>query len=455
MATPLDGNPLSMTSAIAAELEKVTKPLYQQFMADNMLNELAPPRPDIEVSGRLVRMPVAMQPGTTFAQFDPNSSASLGTGGGEQLDVAVATPVYFVEANSITKAAEWTSRTDTQAIVNLYKNQFKAGTRDFKANISRLLSASTGAGDLGTLTATPGGAATSLNVSDANNFQAGVQYGVWSGIGGTYRGNILVLSIDSAANVVYLSQLAGQYFPAGTTSGDTLIIAGAAGSATSTYSPDRYTSATVASSLNGIPAIVYNSSTGSWFGIPRSTWPGILNSVHTAAGSAALGPADLQLLESLLLRYAGTDGDALGNIKAHTNVDQLTAWENVGLYTNTTSDSSYTAFTNKSAAGEGGDSRPDFLNAKRVKTVSGKEIILNLYALPGRLDLVNFKKLFRIEILPIQPLDDQGVTAFMQRSADGGVAPITLFYFVTGLQVMTESARAHAYRDGLAIPTGF
>jgi hypothetical protein len=336
MPTPLDGNPLNIASAIAVEMEKLVSRLYQQFMADDDMLSRIGTRNDLKVSARLCRMPIAVQPGSTFSQFSPDSSTSLGTGGGEQMDVAVATPGYYVQANSVTKEAEWTAASDVQAITNAYKNQFKAGLRDMKANITRLLSASSGAGDLGTVTATPGSGDTFLHVSDANNFQAGCQYQVLSSIGGTNRGNILVLSVDSAANIIYTSQLSSAYFPSGTASGDTLVIAGASGAATASYTPDRYTSATIAASLIGIPGLVYTSSTGDWFGIPRTTWPGMLNSAHVSAGgSAALTPQQIQLLESLVLRNTGTDADALDSLTAHANVDQITNWENVGLYTTT------------------------------------------------------------------------------------------------------------------------
>jgi len=453
LPTPLDGTPLNIASAIAVEMEKLVSRLYQQFMADDDLLSRIGTRNDLKVSARLCRMPVNMQPGSTFSQFSPDSSVSLGTGGGDQMDVGVATPPYFVQANSVTKEAEWTAASDTQAITNAYKNQFKAGMRDIKANISRLLSSSTGGGDISTVSTTPTGTQNYLAVGDANNFQAGCQYQVLSALGGTNRGNILVLSVDSASNIIYLSQLGGVYWPSGTISGDVLVIAGASGSATGTYSPDRYTTATIAASLNGIPALVYNSSTGDWFGIPRSTWPGLLNSAQVSGGgTSALTPQQIQLLESLVLRNSGQDSDALESLTAHANVDQVTNWENVGLYTTT---GIATAFVNKSAAGEGGDARPDFLNKNRVKTLGGREFILDLYALPQRVDLVNLKRLFKVEVLPIQPFNVDGVTAFAQRASDGGVAPITLFYFVCGMQTLTESARAHGYIYDLTSPSGF
>jgi len=452
MPAALDGTPLNVASAIAVEMEKLVSRLYQQFMSDDDLLSKIGTRNDLKVSARLCRMPVNMQPGSTFSQFSPDSSVSLGTGGGDQMDVGVATPPYFVQANSVTKEAEWTAQSDVQAITNAYKNQFKAGMRDIKANISRLLSASSGGGDISTISTTPTGTQNYLAVGDANNFQAGCQYQVLSALGGTNRGNILVLSVDSASNIIYTSQIAGVYWPSGTIAGDVLVIAGTNGSSTSTYSPDRYTTATIAASLNGLPGLVYNSSTGDWFGIPRSTWPGLLNSAHVAASTSALSPQQIQLLESLVLRNSGMDSDALESLTAHANVDQITSWENVGLYTTS---GIATAFVNQSAAGEGGDTRPDFLNKNRVKTLGGREFILDLYALPERVDLVNLKRLFKVEVLPIQPFNVDGVTAFAQRSSDGGVAPITLFYFVCGMQTLTESARAHGYVDGLTMPSGF
>jgi len=86
--------------------------------------------------------------------------------------------------------------------------------------------------------------------------------------------------------------------------------------------------------MNGVPAINYQSSSGSWFGIPRSTWPGVLNAAYVNGSSNPLIPQQFQLLESLLQRANGSDADELTDFVVQCNVDQVTAWENLGLYTN-------------------------------------------------------------------------------------------------------------------------
>lgn len=449
-----NGTPLNSAAAIGVEMEKLKDNVYAQFNQDDIFLTRIPVRNDLKASARLCRIPLLVQPGAPFAQFVPDGTGdSMGVGGGSVYDEGVATPVYFVQSCQVTKEAEWATDGEEKALVNVFKEEFKTNLREFRTNLDGLCASSSGAGDLGTVTVTPSAsnAQNYLQVSNANNFRAGSTYQVLASIGGTNRGNIQILTADLANNILYLIALGGYYYPQGTVAGDVLIVSGASGSATATYTPDRYTSASIAASLNGVPAINISSSTGSWFGIPRTTYPGVLNAEYVNGGSTALVPQQVMLLESLVQRANGADAEEMDEFLLTCNVDQITAWESLGLFTTT---GVSTAF-NPQEGTKGGDTRKDYLQKNRIKTIAGHEVITNIKSPPGRLDFLSLKYWFRIETKPASLYDVDGVTVFPLYGSDGGVAPTQAFYFVAGLQLANNKPRGGAYIDSLSQPSGF
>ncbi len=456
MAGALDSStPLNSAAAIGVEMEKLKDNVYAQFNQDDIFLTRIPVRNDLKVSARLCRIPLLVQPGAPFAQFVPDGTGdSMGVGGGSVYDEGVATPVYFVQSCQVTKEAEWATDGEEKALVNVFKEEFKTNLREFRTNLDGLCASSSGAGDIATVTVTPSAsnAQNFLNVSNANNLRAGSLYQVLASIGGTNRGNIQILTADLANNIVYTIAIGGYFYPQGTTSGDILIVSGASGAATGTYAPDRYTSATIAASLNGVPAININSTTGSWFGIPRTTYPGVLNAEYVNGASGALTPQQVMLLESLVQRANGVDAEEMDEFVLTCNVDQITAWESLGLFT--TANVS-TAFSPQEGTDGGKDTRRDYLKKNRIKTIAGHEVIANIKSRQQRLDFLSLKYWFRIETKPAALYDVDGVTVFPLYGSDGGVAPTSAFYFVTGLQLANNKPRGGAYIDTLALPSGF
>ncbi len=408
MATPdalSNSTPLDISAAIAVEMEKLYSTVYAQFNQDSTFYSRLQTADKLNVSGRLVRIPILAQPGSTFGQFDPDGvSDSMGTGGGEQYDVGVCSPVFLVQSCQITKGAEWESDSKDKSIVDVFKESFRFNIKQFRTNIEALLASSDGTGILGTVTATPQSNQPYLAVSNANDFSAGCTYAVIS-TGGSNRGNIVVQTVDLINNLLYLSAEPSNYWPTGTAATDGLYVTG---TQSTTYSPDRYTSATVSASLNGVPMINYQSSSGYWFGIPRSTWPGVLNPAYVSGGNAALTPQALQLLESLMARANGADAEELDDFVIQANLDQVTAWENVGLYStySTTTGAGQGGITAFNETGEGKE-RKDFLPKGRVRTMMGHELIPNIKARQNRIDLINFKYWFKTEVKPPSLFDIQ------------------------------------------------
>ena len=448
---------LNQAAAIGVEIEKLNASVYPQFNQDAKFYGRLQNLENYKVSDRLVRIPILAQPGSTFAQFIPDGTTdSMGTGGGEQYDVGVASPVFFNQACQVTKGAEWATDGKEKSVVDVYKDSFRFNLKAFRTNLEALMAVSDGSGVLGTVSISPVSNQNYIQVSNANDFQAGASYQILSAGLGTNRGNITVLTCDLINNILYLVELSGAYYPSGTIATDVIMVAGAPGTQTITYTPDRYTSATVSASLNGAPAINYQSSSGDWFGIPRSTWPGVLNSVYVNGNSDALVPQMFQLLESLLQRANGSDADELTDFVVQANTDQVTAWENLGLYSATNLNSTFamnnTQFTEGS--NEKGD-RKDYLPKGRVKTMGGHELIVNIKARQKRIDCINFKYWFKTEVKPPSLFDVGGMTTFPLYGSDGGVAPTTAFYFVFGGQIANSKPRAGAYIDSLALPEGW
>ena len=317
MPGALDGSPLNSAAAIGVEMEKLRDTVYPQFNQDDTFMSRVPVRNDLKVSARLVRIPILAQPGATFGQFTPDGTTnSMGTGGGSIYDEGVATPAYFCQSCQVTKEAEWATNSSEKAIVDVFKEEFKTNLRQFRTNLEALMAGSDGSGTLGNITTVT--TTTQLLVSNSNAFQAGCTYQVWSALGGTNRGNITVQTVDLINNILYLSAAV----PSGTIAGDLLLVAGAPGTSSLTYTPDRYTTASIAASLNGVPAINLATNTGNWFGIPRTTYPGVLNPAYINGASGALTPQQIILLESLIQRANGADAEELDEYVVQANVDQ-------------------------------------------------------------------------------------------------------------------------------------
>lgn len=383
----------------------------------------------------MARIPVLVYPGSLFSQFTPDGS-SMGPGAGEKYDNGVTTPVYFNQAVQITKEAEWETDSKEKSVVDVFKDSFKLNLRQFRSNLEGLVASSDGSGTLGTVASSA--TAGQLTVSNANNFQSQNTYQVWSSLGGTFRGNVTVLTVDSVNNILYLDGL----FPVGTTAGDLLLVSGSAGAANT--------------SLNGVPAINFSSNSGNWFGIPRASYPGVLTTPYLNSSSGPLVPQTIATLESYMQRATGVETEDLDEIICQCNVDQTTAWELLGMVTTSaggfSSGSGQTAFTMQEGQ-KGGDERMDYMKKKRIKTISGRELITNIHALPARLDLICMKYWFRVESKPCALFDVDGITVFPLYGSDGGVATAQAFYFVCGTQICTSRPRSGSFTDTLARPS--
>ena len=450
---------LNAAGAIAVELEKVIPTVPIQFMQDSIIFSRMQNFNQYKISDRLCRMPVLSQPGSIFTQFDPDSAYNgMGLGSAEDYVTGVASICYFNQAVQVTARAQWATNDSVKAVVDVFKNSWKINLAQFRTNLESLLCISDGSGIIGTLSVTPPYSPEQdfLQVNNSNSFQAGCTYNVYTAGYAAFLGPITVNSVDSANNIIYVPS-----YPAGLVDGCVFLVSGAPGTQTVSYSPDVYTTATISASLNGLPILDSNSVSGYWFGLAKDTvgLQGVLNSAYVDGDNDALTPQVFLQLESMLQRNNGSNVDDLMEFVVSANVDQVTAWESFSLFTsdyNGNAVGGNTAFNKQEGTAE--ETRKDYLQKRRVKTMSGHEIIGqggNIKALPQRIDLLNEKYLGRIETKPVSLYEVGGVTTFPAWVSGEGIAPVSLYYYVTGLQTTNIKPRASAFSDQLALPVGW
>ena len=127
----------------------------------------------------------------------------------------------------------------------------------------------------------------------------------------------------------------------------------------------------------------------------------------------------------------------------HCNVDVRDAWEQNALLVQRID---YNAAK--------GDTSEDMLKRKAATTIGGRELLVNPRALPGYLDILKEKNLFRIETVPTDFYDVAGQTLFPLYGQSGGIAASLVFYMIWQGQLAMLQSREGAFLSGITIPTG-
>ena len=139
---------------------------------------------------------------------------------------------------------------------------------------------------------------------------------------------------------------------------------------------------------------------GNWLGIQRSAHPGKYL-VPTLAVNGALTPLVVRAICSLIELSKGEEAVDGEGMFGHCNVDVRDAWEQNALLVQRID---YNATR--------GDTSEDMLKRKAATTIAGREMLVNPRALPGYLDVLVQKNMFRIETVPTDFYDVAGQTLF-------------------------------------------
>lgn len=413
---------LQNAQTLGLQLERVRDKVELLYERTDTLWAMIKEESDVDtVSTRNMRVPVQALAGGNFSQWNPDGG-DAGRGTGTTWDFGQITPVYFIIGTEISKLAEIATNNDVKAIENVAKVEVENSMKQFNKGLDNLLNTD-GSGTLDTVVAT---AVNQITVNLGNQFFDNQVIQVWSALGGVFRGNVQILSVDPNSNILYLTGAV----PGGTIAGDLLIVAGA--------------SATAGTSLLGIKYFQTQSNAGSWLQLARASYPGKLRTPYVNGNSGALTPQIVRRMLSQLIIAVGEDVADQQKLIWYMNVDMRAAWENTGL-----------VVTQVIQNQLGGSESEDMLKKSTPSTMAGRKIVTSIHATKGRIDGLCLSHWFRAENQPIDYLEYGGQTIFPIYGASGGLSGASIFYFWTGVNVGNANPRCGVYSDTLAIPTGY
>ena len=379
-----------------------------------------------KVSNRLARIPTMPSRGGKPRVADLNGG-DLGLGSGPLTVPGQITTTTLVMAWSYTKEAEYATDSDEKAIedfATLTKSIAPKAFADFMDTVIQ----GNGSNTLDTVvsTTTSGSSITGLVVNNANFFLDDQDLDVWTALSGTLAASITVESTDILNNTIWLANPIP--ISSGVTTGYLLLVSGSAGA------PNT--------GVFGLRYYQVGTNTGNWLGIQRSAWPGKYL-VPTLAVNGALTPQVVRAIFSLVELSKGEEAIEGEGMFGHCNVDVRDAWEQNALLVQRIN---YVEAK--------GDTSEDMLKRKAATSIGGRPLVVNPRALPGYLDILQEKNLFRIETVPTDFYDVAGQTLFPLYGLSGGIAASLVFYMIWQGQMAIVQSREGAFLSGITIPTG-
>jgi hypothetical protein len=377
------------------------------------------------VSARLARIPTMPSRGgkPRVANLD---GGDLGLGSGPTTIPGQVTTTTFVMAWSYTKEAEYATDSDEKAIedfATLTKSIAPKAFADFMDTVIQ----GNGSNTLDTVvsTVTSGSNIVGLVVNNANFFLDDEDVDIWSALGTASKvASITVESSDILNNTIWLANPIPT--SSGVTAGYLLLVSGSSGAANSGFFGLRY--------------YQVGTNTGNWLGIQRSAWPGKYL-VPTIPVNGALTPQVVRAIFSLIELSKGEEAVDGEGMFAHCNVGERDAWEQNALLVQRIN---YVEAK--------GDTSEDMLKRKAATTIAGREMVVNPRALPGYMDILREKNLFRIETVPTDFYDVAGQTLFPLYGESGGIASSLVFYIINQSQAVITQSREGAFLSGITQP---
>lgn len=377
------------------------------------------------VSNRLARVPTMPSRGGK-PRVGNLDGGDLGLGSGPTTIPGQVTTTTLVMAWSYTKESEYATDSDEKAIEDFATLTRSIAPKAFADFMDTVIQGN-GSNTLDTVvsTVTQSGNIVGLVVNNANFFLDDQDLDAWSALGaaGGPAASITVESSDILNNTIWLANPV----PVGTiAAGYLLLVSGSPGQANT--------------GVFGLRYYQVGTNTGNWLGIQRAAWPGKYL-VPTIAVNGALTPQVVRAIFSLVELSKGEDAVEGEGMFGHCNVDVRDAWEQNALLVQRID---YTA--------QKGDTSEDMLKRKAATTIAGREMVVNPRALPGYLDILKEKNLFKIETVPTDYYDVAGQTLFPLYGATGGIAASLVFYMIWQGQMAIVQSREGAFLSGVTPP---
>src|SRR5690348_4092457 len=415
-------SPLSESAVEAIELDAFSKEIPSLIPFDKTLyggfknNATIVPVSNITAAGGVTRpsfrVPMRVQAGAAIAQGTGNGD-SLGRGTGSQWAAFAVSPVFFYNVCEITFLARIATEGRKRGLFNVQaqelKNTFQQATQGLESLIQ-----GDGTGTLDTIPSTAtinnntgSGQSTSSIVGLNNAFQLQDQQliQVFNPSGPTLRGTFTVSYTDPVSQTIYSAGA----LPAGTATGDLLVVAGAAG--------------TAGSSILGLQAWQVNSNTGTIGGLSRASSPGRISTPTIDLAGKSVSTQTPYRMRVLLSRALGQDQTALKSGHFYCGLDQ--AMQISSLYLQM-------QVVNAARPNAGGANSPDLTPHDWSEQWGGFPVTVGTNAKPGRIDLFSYSTWYLGETLPLELYDfGGGITmAPVPDISGGGYLTSTMFAYV-------------------------
>lgn len=430
-------NPLAEAAVQAIELDAFAKDIPDLVYEGDTLYSLFKKRAtvipvsNVTAAGGVTRpsfrVPMRIQSGASIAQGTGNGD-SMGRGTGSQWAGMALSPVFFFSGCEITFLSRIATEGKKRGLFNVQAQELKNSLQIAQQGLEGLIQ-SDGSGTLDQIPATatvtigPPGNILGLNVAVQFTDQQVVQ--VFPSVGGVSRGSFTISFVDGVANQIFSTGA----LPAGTTTGDFLMVAGAAGSA--------------GSSLMGLRAYQVNSNSGTINGLSRASFPGRLSTSTINLNGAAVSNTTPARIMTLVGRALGGESDAVKDLVLYCGPDQGQAIQN--LYYNVLI---------ANAQDVKGDRPVDLTKKFFPATWGGRDLTVGWNALPGRIDAFVPSTWYLGEMLPLELYDfGGGVTvAPVPDIVNGGYLTSSIFYYVAALNLANSNMRAGCFVQNAAVP---
>lgn len=378
------------------------------------------------------RVPMRIQSGAPIAQGTGNAD-SMGRGSGSQWAGMALSPVFFYSGCEITFLSRIATEGKKRGLFNVQAQELKNSLQIAQQGLEGLIQ-SDGSGTLDQIPSTAtvnNGTGSGQSFSSIVGLNVAVQFTdqqvvqVFPSVGGVARGSFTISYVDGVSNTINSAQA----LPAGTTTGDFLMVAGASGAA--------------GSSLMGLRAYQVNSNAGSLNGLSRANFPGRLSTSTVNLQGASVSNSTPWRIMTLVGRALGAESEAVKELVFYTGPDQGMAIGN--LYYNVLV---------ANAQEVKGDSSLDLTKRQFPKTWGGRELIIGWNALPGRIDAFCPSTWYLGEMLPLELYDfGGGVTvAPVPDIVNGGYLTSSIFYYVAALNLANSNPRAGCFVQNAGSP---
>lgn len=438
-------NPLAETAVQAIELDAFSKEIPSLIPFDKTLyggfknNATIVPVSNITAAGGVTRpsfrVPMRIQAGAAISQGTGNGD-SLGRGTGSQWAAFAVSPVFFYNVCEITFLARIATEGRKRGLFNVQAQELKNTYQQATQGLESLIQGD-GTGTLDTIPTTAtinnntgSGQSTSsiVGLNNAFQFQDQQLIQVFNPTGPALRGTFTVSYTDPVSQTIYSAGA----LPAGTTTGDLLVVAGANGAA--------------GGSILGLKAWQVNSNVGTIAGLSRASYPGRLSTPTIDLAGKSISTTTPYRMRVLLSRALGQDQAALKSGHFYVGLDQAMQMSSLYLYMQV---------VNAARPNTGGASSPDLTPHDWSEQWGGFPITVGTNATPGRIDLFSYSTWYMGETLPLELYDfGGGITmAPVPDITNGGYLTSTMFAYVACFNLVNSNLRAGVYATNAAQPT--